>query len=182
MNSQVKAENTGIHTDCKIASDFEVLRRSPVFAGADTEVIKLFAYLVERKKYMPGDNIITQGQAAENAFLLISGTAEVSTLHRNQQIILQKLHHCTFFGELALLARFKWFFQARSLTECEAISISRESFHKVLEKFPQKRDIIIEKIIQLRVARLIDQTTFMLDKLPDSLLLELGNSTANISI
>jgi len=178
----VKTENIEVNTDCKLTCDFEILRRSSVFAGADIEVIKLFAYLAGRKKYKPGNGIITMGTEAAESFYLISGTAEATTMHRNKEVALQQIHAGTFFGELSLLARFKWFFNVRPLTECEVIIITRESFRKVLEKYPEKRDKMVEKIIQLRVERLVEQTTFILDKLPDSLMLESGESTSNFPI
>lgn len=182
MSSQETTDNIDNKTDCKLTSDFEVLRRSSVFAVADTEVIKLFAYLAKRKKYQPGDQIITMEEIADGAFLLISGTAQVTTIHRDKEVILQQIDAGTFFGELALLARFNWFFHVRSLSECEVIKITRESFHKVLERFPEKRNKMIEKIIQLRVERLVEQTNFILDKLPDSLLSEYGSPSSNIPI
>ncbi len=182
MSSQVKTETIDIKTDCKLTCDFEVLRRSSVFAGADTEVIKLFAYLSKRKKYQKGDQIISLGEVANGAFLLISGSAQVTTIHRDREVILQQINPGTFFGELALLARFNWFFHVRPLGECEVINITRESFHKVLEKYPERREKMIEKIVQLRVERLVEQTTFMLDKLPDSLLSEYGSSASNMPI
>lgn len=182
MDSSVKTEHIEVKTDCKLTCDFEILRRSSVFAGADIEVIKLFAYLAGRKKYQPGNNIITSGQEAAESFYLISGTAEVTTMHHNKEMALQQINAGTFFGELSLLARFNWFFNVCPITECEVIIITRESFRKVLEKYPEKRDKMIEKIIQLRVKRLVEQTAFILDKLPESHLLVSGESSSNISI
>ena len=169
-------------TECKLTCDFEILRHSPIFSGADNEVIRLFAYLAKRKKYQPGDLLIDNGKEADMAFYLISGNAEVTTFHQNKEVLLQQLSPGTFCGELALLARFNWFFTVRATEETEAIIISRESFQKVLEKFPEKRDRLIERIVQLRVQRLVEQTTFMLDKLPESLLSECIWSPSKLSL
>lgn len=168
MNSSAKM---GIHenkTECKLTCDYELLRRSPVFAGADSEVLKLFAYLANRKIYRSGDQIITAGKEANYAYYLISGTAELTTHHRGHEVILQQLTPQTFFGELALLAQFKWFFNVHPLENCEVLQISRESFKKILDKFPEKKDKLIERIVLLRVERLTEQTSFLLDKLPES--------------
>ncbi|MBM9605533.1 cyclic nucleotide-binding domain-containing protein [Desulfopila inferna] len=155
---------------CKITCDFEVLRNSSIFAGADGEMVKLFAYLAGRKKYAAGDYIIHEGREAEAAFYLLSGSAEVSVSHNDREVVLQQLTPPVFFGELALLARFKWFFNVRALEGCETLIITRESFQKVVEKFPARRESLIERIVQLRVQRLIEQTSFMLEKVPDSIL------------
>lgn len=182
MDSSMKTENISATADSKINCDFEVLRRSPVFSGADTEVVKLFAYLAKRKKYKPGEYILTKGKGAIEAYYLISGSAEVTTIHHGNEVVLQHINHNTFFGELALLARFNWFFNVRSVTESEVLMISRESFGKVLEKYPEKREKMVEKIVQLRVERLEEQTTFLLDTLPESLLSKCGDSSLNVSL
>ncbi len=155
---------------CKITRDFEVLRNSSIFAGADGEMVRLFAYLAGRKKFAIGDSIIHEGREAGAAFYLLSGSAEITVVHNDREIVLQRLTPPIFFGELALLARFKWFFNVRPLEECEALIITRESFQKVVDKFPARRESLIEKIVQLRVQRLIEQTTFMLEKIPGSIL------------
>ena len=177
MSSLMKVGSQEKRTECKITCDLEILRQSPVFAEADPEVLRLFAYLATRKKYRVGDEIITQGKESAEAYYLISGKAEVTTHHRGKEAVLHHLHPQAFFGELALLARFKWFFSAHPLEECEVMIISRESFQKVLEKFPEKRDKLIEKIVQLRVQRLCEQTEFMLEQIPGSYPLK-GESTA----
>lgn len=168
MSSSMKVENQTGKTECKLTCDFELLRQSPVFGSADSEVLKLFAYLATRKKYQIGEQIITEEKDADKAYYLISGTAQVTTKHRGKEVIIQDLQPETFFGELALLAPLKWFFSVHPLEECEVLEISRESFKKILEKFPDKRDNLIAKIIQLRVQRLSEQTAFILDKMPDA--------------
>ncbi len=152
-------------TSCKLTNDFEILRQLPVFASADIEVTKLFAYLAKRKKYRPGDSIIKYGKEANSSYLLISGKAIVTTIHRNEEMTLQHLLPGAFFGELALLAHFNWFFSVKVTKDAEVIMIDRQSFNKVLARFPRKREKIIEKIVQLRIERLKEQTTFFLDKL-----------------
>ncbi len=135
-----------------------------MFAGAPQEIIKLFAYLAKHKSYQPGEKIITLDEKADGSFFLVNGEVEISTRHHNQEVTLHRLHAGAFFGELSLLARFKWFFNATATENSELIVINRESFTKLLQQFPNHRDNIIEKIIQLRVARLQEQTTYMLDR------------------
>lgn len=176
MSSSMKPETADQKTESKLTCDFDILRQSPIFAGADIAVVKLFAYLAQKKKYKAGEQIILHGREAAEAFYLIAGNALVSSEHNKKEVTLQKLGPGTFFGELALLARFKWFFNVYAKEDCEVMIISRESFKKVLDNFPERRDKMIEKIVQLRVARLIDQTDFLLAKVPDTLLKEGGTA------
>ncbi len=152
--------------ECQISCDFKILQNSDVFRSTNTDVVKLFAYLAKRKKHIPGDQIITRGKEANRAFLLVGGEVEITTLHHGKEVVIQRLKEGAFFGELALLAKFKWFFNARAKTDCEIMIIERECFEKVLEKYPEKRKPITERIVQFRVERLTEQTEFMLDMMP----------------
>ena len=182
MSSPMKADDIAGSNVCKLTCDFELLRKSSIFAGADTEVVKLFAYLAQRKTYQPGELIIEQGEDAKTAYFMISGEAEITCWHKDKEVLLQKLIPGTFSGELALLARFKWFFNLRASAETEMLTITRESFLKVLERFPEKRERLVERIVQLRIERLAEQTNFMLEKLPDNLLNEWVWSPSRLSI
>jgi CRP/FNR family transcriptional regulator, cyclic AMP receptor protein len=163
MSSSTTTDCTKL-TNCRIAKDFEYLRQMDVFSGTPPEVIKLFAYLARHRTYAAGQDIIVRGLGAECAFSLIRGTVEILTIHKNREVILQRLKAGALFGELALLARFTWPFTARAVEESELIIINRESFQKVVEKYPDKRNAMTEKIIQLRITRFEQQTHHMLDR------------------
>lgn len=160
MNSSTTAD-----CSCRITLDFDLLRRTEVFASAPSDVVKLFAYLAKHRTYQPGESILQQGDKAENCYLIINGQVEIVTAHHDKEIVVQRLHSDSFFGELALLARFDWFFSARTTEETELLIITRESFQKVLTNFPERRDDITEKVIQYRISRFENQTANLLDQL-----------------
>lgn len=150
---------------CRITTDFNTLRQTEIFADAPPEVTKLFAYLARHRLVKPGEIIINQGAPADSCYFIIKGEVDIITLHNDQEIVMQRIGEKSFFGELALLARFKWFFAARAVSETELLITTRESFQKVLERFPERRDKLTEKVIQLRISRLEIQTAYMLDRL-----------------
>ncbi len=150
---------------CRLSSDFSLLRQSQVFSGIHHDVVKLFAYLSAHRSLKKGDYLIEQGKKAHQAFILINGAVEISVHHREKEIILQQLKPGSVFGELALLAQFNWFFSARAASDVEVIIIDQTAFQKVIEKFPEQKDKLIERVIQIRINRLESQTTFMLDQL-----------------
>ena len=161
--------STAIETDnshaCRLTRDFELLRHSPLFSGLHLDVVKLFAYLSSRRTFQPGDVLIRQGEKADKAFVINGGDAQLSVLHKGREVGLQQFKREDFFGELALPAQFNWFFSVTALNAVDALVIDRAVFQKVLEKFPDQKDGLIERVIQLRVSRLIEQTSFMLDRL-----------------
>ena len=85
--------------------------------------------------------------------------------YRDREIVLQQLKENSVFGELALLAQFEWFFNARAASDVEVMTIDQTAFQKVIEKFPEQKDQLIERVIQTRINRLESQTTYLLDQL-----------------
>ena len=85
--------------------------------------------------------------------------------HKGEQVRLQRLENEGCFGELALLAQFDWFFSVQALSAVDVLIIDRNAFQKVLEKYPAHKDGLIERVIQLSVARLVQQTSSMLDRI-----------------
>ena len=165
MTSSMTADNYVNQESSRLSSDFTILRQSPIFSGIHHEVVKLLAYLSTRRSFQPGDYLIEQGKTARQAFILINGAVEITVHHRGREILLQQLKGNSVFGELALLAQFEWFFNARAAGEAEVIMIDQTAYQKVIEKFPEQKDKLIERVIQVRVNRLESQTTFMLDQL-----------------
>ncbi len=164
MSSSTTRANYVEKNGCRLTSDFEHLRHSPFFSGLNPEVVKLFAYLSVHRICKTGEFLVEQGQKADKAFIVVRGSAEITVEHRGRRFTLQRLEKNTFFGELALLAQFKWFFNAVAGDDTEVIIIGRTAFQKVIEKFPEQKDKLIERLVQLRVDRLVNQTSFMLDQ------------------
>ncbi len=173
MSSPTMPESSLPKKGNQLTNDFEVLRQLSLFKGENAEVVKLMAYLAKRKNYQIGDYILREGREAQSSYFLIAGAVELTTVHRGEEIVTQNLREGDFFGELALLARFNWFFNVRASTDAQAILIDRKSFAKVMTRYPNRREKIVEKIIQLRVERLKDQTTYILDNILDNSLKDL---------
>jgi CRP-like cAMP-binding protein len=165
MDSSTKATPGIDPKRCRLAGDLERLHHVPLFKGITSDVVRMFAYLSERKNFRDGDYLITQDQQAQHAFLIVNGAVHISVNHREKEVLLQKLGDGVLFGELALLANFKWFFNAVCVGDVDVLAISRMSFQKICEKYPDQKDTLIERLIQLRVDRLVSQTDFMLDQL-----------------
>ena len=165
MSSSIKPEQSAECSTCQISDDLERLRYSQLFSGLHLDVVKLFAYLSPHRSFKKGDPITIQNTDANEAYIIISGSVEITVEHRGRQITLQRLEKDGFFGELALLARFKWFFGSKAAEDVDVLVIDRNAFQKVIEKYPEYKDKLVERIIQLRIDRLASQTSYMLDQI-----------------
>lgn len=149
----------------------EFLNRLHIFSGAPAGVTKLFAYLAKREEYTKGQSILKEGEPCDRFFLIMSGEVDIYQHHNERRFHLQLLcaDGINYFGELALLAEFKWFFSARSWSDVALLSISREAFTKVMERYPESYQRMVKKIINLRIDRFVDQSAYLLDNLaPDA--------------
>ncbi len=146
-----------------------MLRRLPIFKDTPVDVLKLYAYLSQREDFTAGETIIAQGKRSDRMYLIIEGTVSICKERHGRHFFMQSLTDTEFnyFGELALLAEFNWFFSARAITDVKLLSISREAFIKIHERFPEQYPLAVERIVSLRVDRFIDQIDFLLDHLPD---------------
>jgi len=150
---------------------YEFLKRSYVFSGAPGGVAKLFAYLAKKETYAKGQIILEEGRPCDRCFLIASGKVDIHQHYNGRRFHLQLLSNdsLNYFGELALLAEFNWFFSARAWTDVTLFSISREAFVKVMEKYPESYQNMVKKIIDLRIRRFASQSEYLMEKIsPDA--------------
>jgi CRP-like cAMP-binding protein len=154
-----------LHTMNQLTDFQEFLNRLPVFSGAPSGVVKLLAYLAKREEYTKDQLIISEGGLCDRFFLILSGKVDIFQFHKERRFHLQLLSEDTInhFGELALLSEFNWFFSARAWTDVVILSISREAFTKVMERYPESYQAMVKKIINLRIDRFVDQSSYLLD-------------------
>ena len=149
----------------------EFLNRFSVFSGAPAGVVSLFAYLAKREDYEKEQEIISEGKRCDRFFLILSGEVEIYQHYDERRFHLQLLSKdgMNYFGELALLAEFNWFFSASAWTDVEILSISREAFSKVIERYPEFYQSMVQKIINLRIDRFSHQQKYLMSNMsPDA--------------
>ena len=153
---------------CNIPCIQEFLNRLPIFSGAPVGMTKMFAYLAKREEFQRGENIITENTRCDRIFIIMSGTVDIFQRYKERRFQLQQLaaDSINYFGELALLAEFDWFFSARAGTDVTLLTISREAFTKVIERFPEFYPAAAQKIVKLHINRYVDQGRYLLGHIP----------------
>ncbi len=150
----------------------EFLNRFHIFSGAPAGVSKLFAYLAKKEEFSKGQVVIEEGKPSERFYLIMSGKVDVYYSTEGRRFHLQLLSDSgiNYFGELALLSEFNWFFSARAWSDVTLLSISHEDFSKVMERFPESYHDMVHKIVNLRINRFAAQTAYLVKHLaPDAL-------------
>ena len=147
-----------------LEENLEFLRQLPFFGNTPLETIRLYAYLTQRENYSENEPIVSQGEPCDRMFLIMSGKVAICEEHHDRDFHLQILSADGFnyFGELALLAQFDWFFSAKAATDVKMLTITREAFLKIMEKYPERLPDTVSRIVQLRIQRFVDQTHYLL--------------------
>ncbi len=169
MNSLKKTDQARQDSQSTLEENLLFLRQLPFFSGTPLDTIRLYAYLARRESYTRNDRIVNQGDPCDRMFLIMSGKIAICENHHDNEFCLQTLtaDGLNYFGELALLAQFDWFFSARALTDVRLLTITREAFLKVMEKYPERLPDAVSRIVQLRIQRFVDQTHFLLHNIRD---------------
>src|SRR6266852_5713346 len=87
-----------------MSCDPEALKHVPLFALLDDEETAVLAGQVELKKFATRQRIYKMGDAAGQAYVMVSGSVRVTTVDEDhQEIIVDEPVHGEFFGFASML-------------------------------------------------------------------------------
>lgn len=153
---------------CAFTHHLEALRKVPPFSGAPLEMLKLFAYMSRSAEYEKGELILKQGDRADAAYFIMEGEVEAYQDilgKKGETLLFQRMSAHDCFGELALLADFECFVNLRALSKVKLLTLDRRSFQKTVSKFEEKRNEIMEKIVQLGMKRFEKHMALVIEQL-----------------
>lgn len=115
-----------------IRADAESLRHIALFRECDSVPLQVMAFAAERQNFMPGENIITEGQAASAAFFIMSGEASVQSKH--QEIALAEPG--SMLGETAMISKARYAVSAIAKLPVQCARIDHGLFLRVVAEYP----------------------------------------------
>ena len=152
----------------ELVENLEALRRLPIFSEIPFDIIKLYAYTARRREYQTDEFIFRQGQSAHEAFLVLSGNVRLLMEEADGRMLdLQVLDSGGFFGYMSLLAEYAWPLTARATGAADVLILDRQSFRKILIRYPEKGFLIVERLIQMRMARMKAHMTLLMSHIED---------------
>lgn len=134
-----------------LKDEVEMLRRIPLFSGVAPAKLKLLAFTSDRVSYRADQALFRQGDAADAAYVILSGTAEVSVDTPNGQIKVAEVEHDSIVGEIAILCDVLRTATVTASTPLEALRISKEHFLKLLSDYPEMT-IEIMRVLASRLS------------------------------
>src|SRR5467141_1399498 len=115
----------------------DVLKNVPLFALLDDEETAVLAGQVELKKFAPRQRIYKMGDAAGQAYVMVSGRVRVTTLDEDhQEVVVDEPGHGEFFGFASMLEQTPHQTTAVALEESQCLEVDRHDIAVLLQRKP----------------------------------------------
>ena len=113
------------------------LKHVPLFALLDQEEIAVLAGQVELKTFAPRQRIYKMGDPGMHAYILISGSVQVSTVDEDhQEVVVDQPGHGQFFGFASMLEQTPHQTSALAMEKSVCVEISRDDIAILLQRKP----------------------------------------------
>src|ERR1700730_4815998 len=115
----------------------EALKHVPLFALLDDEETAVLAGQVELKTFAPRQRIYKMGDAAGQAYVMVTGRVRVTTLDQDhQEVVVDEPAHGEFFGFASMLEQTPHQTTAVALEESQCLEVDRHDIAVLLERKP----------------------------------------------
>ncbi|HEY0747212.1 MAG TPA: DUF1003 domain-containing protein [Steroidobacteraceae bacterium] len=115
----------------------DVLKSVPLFALLDEEETAVLAAQVELKQFAARERIYKQGQPGGQAYVMLSGKVQVSTVDEDhQEVVVDEPAAGEFFGFASMLEQTPHQTSATTLAETSCLEVSRDDIAILLERKP----------------------------------------------
>ncbi len=140
-----------------IDTEVAALRQVPMFKDIDPSRLKLLAFASERIQYKAGQRLFLQGDAADAAYVILEGRADILLKTPGGDVKVAELGRNQIVGEMAIISD-----TPRSATvvageASAALRIDKRVFLDLLVQFPQMAIAIMREI-----ARRLERTNAQL--------------------
>jgi CRP-like cAMP-binding protein len=117
--------------------EVQLLRKVPYFCRVDPCKLKLLAFTSDRVCYEPGQELFTQGESSEAAYVILHGTVDLLTKSSGEDLKIGEAGCNSIIGEMCLISNSLQAVTARAATEVEALRITKDTFFKVIADNPR---------------------------------------------
>lgn len=163
--------------------DPAVLKSVPLFALLDDDELAVLAGQVELKTFAPRQRIYRLNDPAGQAYILISGAVDVTTVDEDQQeVMVDQPAAGEFFGFASMLDQTPHQTSATATDNCECVEIDRHDIAILLQRKPLAgMDLLTvlgrqfhaaQQLVRIRARRnpneVIEEQTKLPDRIADS--------------
>jgi CRP-like cAMP-binding protein len=129
-----------------LLQESELLRQFPFFADMEAPRLKLLAFMSQRVAFDAGKTLFQQGDAADAAYLIIEGEADILVDTSTGSITIATLRANDIVGEMAILCDVPRTATVRAKTRLVALRIAKEPFLRMVREFPKMAVSIMREL------------------------------------
>lgn len=124
----------------------ELLREVSLFRGLPDNHLNAIASIGEKSFFQAGEHLITKGEAAGAAYLILTGKADCAKIEKGE-VVTEDLWPGTLVGELGMLVETVHSVTVTAKERLRALAIRREAFRSVMEENPAIAQHIAERLL-----------------------------------
>ncbi len=135
----------------ELSEKADILKKSYIFSGLDSEDIDVLARLCVEKEYEPDEFIFWEGDAPEWFYIVVRGQVKVlKHASSGKQFIIAFFRETEIFGDVAVFEDKPYPASARAVDSAVVLGIKRQEFTSFLRTRPE----VALRIISILSARL----------------------------
>jgi CRP-like cAMP-binding protein len=127
-------------------TEVQSLRQVPMFRDIDQARLKLLAFTSERVQFAAGQRFFSQGDAADAAYVILEGRADVMLNTPTGEIKVAELGKNALVGEMGILSDSPRSATITAADATTALRIDKRVFLELLTQFPQMSLAIMREI------------------------------------
>ena len=129
-----------------LETEVQSLRQVPMFRGIEPSRLKLLAFTSERISFAEGQKFFSQGDAADAAYVILDGKADVVLDSKEAQLKLAELGRNALVGEMGILSDAPRSATVVASEPSSALRIDKRVFLDLLAQFPQMSIAVMREL------------------------------------
>ena len=119
-----------------LIADVDAMKNIPLFSEVKNEHLQFIAFISEKKILNAGEEIIREGEKADNAKIILKGRIEIK---KNKGEILQFFvkQKPILLGDIALFTETDYRFSVRATEKTTVMELKRNDMLRLMREFPQ---------------------------------------------
>lgn len=129
-----------------LETEVQSLRQVPMFRGIEPSRLKLLAFTSERISFSAGQKFFVQGDAADAAYVILDGKAEVVLETQEGPLKVAELGRNALVGEMGILSDTPRSATVVATEATSALRIDKRVFLDLLTQFPQMSIAVMREL------------------------------------
>ena len=138
----------------KLQDEVDLLRSIPMLANMPNNKLKLLAFSSDRVSYAKNETLFHQGDDADAAYIVISGTADVLVASESggKESKVAELGPNSFVGDMAILCDIPRTASVKANEEMDTLRIRKEHMVDMMRDSPDLTMSVLRELVQ-RLAK-----------------------------